>query len=259
MSILIDTHCHLDFAQYDADRDKVMQDARTSGVELIIVPAVDLKSCESVLNLTRRYDTVYGAIGVHPNSSADWQDSWINDLREMANHPKIVAIGEIGLDYYRDYSPQPIQLHAFSMQLELAAELELPVIIHNRDASRDVLALLEQSDLKNQSYKGVLHSFSGEKRVAEQALLLGYYLGFTGPVTFKNADKLRSIAGQIPVNRILVETDGPYLAPQRNRGKRNEPAYVSEIVAKLAELHHLSFEQMARQTTQNAIDLFSLK
>ncbi len=259
MLTVIDTHCHLDFGQYDSDRDQVLQDARANGLESIIVPAVDLKSCKRVLDLTEQYGEVFAAIGIHPNSSADWQDSWINDLRDMAGGTKIVAIGEIGLDYYREHSPRSIQIQAFRLQLELAAELGLPVIIHNRDASDDVLDLLEESGSMNNSSKGVLHSFSGELAVAEQALRLGYYLGFTGPVTFKNAESLRLVASRVPINRILVETDGPYLAPQKYRGRRNEPSYVIEVVAKLAELHGVSFEQMARQTTKNAIDLFSLK
>lgn len=259
MLTLIDTHCHLDFSQYDADRDQVLHDAWASGVDAIITPSVDLKSCQRVLDLIGQYDKVFGAVGVHPNSSAGWQDSWIGELRQMALQNKIVAIGEIGLDYHRDHSPRQLQRQAFFMQLQLAVELGLPVIIHNRDASGDVLKILEGLNRKHKYSRGVLHSFSGDWLVAEQALHLGYFLGFTGPVTFKNAESLRSVASRVPLNRILVETDGPYLAPQRYRGKRNEPSFVNEVVAKLAELHGMSFEQMARQTAQNAIDLFRLQ
>lgn len=256
MNPLIDTHCHLDFGQFDTDRDDVVRRARDIGVSRIIVPAVDLEGCKRVIEQAETYEDIYVAVGVHPNSSISWQDSWLEQVREFARHPKVIAIGEIGLDYYRDHSPKKVQQEAFSRQVELAAEIGLPVIIHNRQANSDVLDILQQSSLKKCQTKGVLHSFSGDWSTAQTALGMGYHLGFTGPVTFKNADSLRSVVAQVPLDRILIETDAPFLAPQKVRGRRNEPAYVSYIADKLADLLEISFDELARVTTNNALTLF---
>ena len=256
MNQLIDTHCHLDFGQFDADRDAVIERARDQGISRIIVPAVDLPGCQGVIHLAESYEEVYAAVGIHPNSSANWQDSWLDRIRGLADHPKVVAIGEIGLDYYREHSPHEIQQKAFSAQLELAAEVGLPVIIHNRKASNDVLTFLERSTLSDSQNKGVLHSFSGDWETAQAALELGYFLGFTGPVTFKNADSLRTVAKLVPLNRLLVETDSPFLAPQKYRGRRNEPSYVSLVVDQLAALHDVTVAELTRITTNNAAALF---
>ena len=224
MNQIIDTHCHLDFEQFDSDRNNVISRARDQGITSIIVPAVDLDGCRRVIKMAEEYDMVYGAVGIHPNSTAAWDRAWIDRIRELAKNDKIVAVGEIGLDYFRSHSPRKKQRQAFGSHLELAAELKLPVIIHNREAGEDVLKMLEESPLVSQEKKGVLHSFSADLDIANRAIEMGYYLGFTGPVTYKNAHLLRSIAREIPADRILIETDGPFLAPQFRRGKRNEPA-----------------------------------
>jgi TatD DNase family protein len=257
--MLIDTHCHLDFDLFDEDRTQVIDQAVESGVQRIIVPAIDLENCPVVIKLAKRYENIFAAVGVHPNSSAGWQDSWIEALRDFAQHEKVIAIGEIGLDYYWDRSPKEVQHRALSQQLALAAELELPVIIHNRDSSADVLRLLAESPLNGRPNPGVLHSFSGNWETAAAALEMGFYLGFTGPVTFKKADDLRRIATQVPLDRILVETDAPFLAPQPRRGKRNEPAFVTYTAQRLADILALDFEVFARQTTENAAKLFGPK
>lgn len=257
--MLIDTHCHLDFDRFDEDRPQVIARAAEFGVERIIVPALDLNNCPTVLHLADQYECVFAAVGIHPTSSASWQNSWIEKIRDFAKHPKVVAIGEIGLDYYWDRSPKDVQLEAFSRQLALAAELNLPVIIHNRESSADVLRLLQESPLNGRDNPGVLHSFSASWETAKTALALGYYLGFTGPVTFKKAEDLRQIAARAPIDRILVETDAPFLAPQPRRGKRNEPAYVSYIAQKIAELHHLDPQTFAQKTSENANRLFGQK
>jgi TatD DNase family protein len=254
--LLIDTHCHLDFDSFDRDRDAVIARATESGVERIIVPALDLKNCQKVLDLADRYNLVFAAVGVHPNSSGSWRDEWIDILRELAQHDKVVAIGEIGLDYYRDRSPHHVQRRALSAQLELASELNLPVIIHNRQSDADLIAVLGDSPLMDRERPGVLHSFSASWETAEAALSLGYYLGFTGPVTFKKADELRSIVSRLPLDQLLVETDAPFLAPQQYRGKRNEPAYVTLIADRIAEIHNISLEKLALLTTRNAVQLF---
>lgn len=259
---LVDTHCHLNFHRYDHDREAVLRRAHEAGVERIIIPAIDLPSCAEALQLVEAHPGLYAAVGIHPNSSRGFDAGSIDKLREMAAHPKVVAIGEIGLDYHWDKSPKVVQIRALEKQLQLAAELALPVIIHNRAASQDVIAVLADwattagSSLRGRL--GVLHSFSASSEIANRAVELGFYLGFTGPLTFKKADELREIARQTPIERLLVETDGPFLAPAPHRGKRNEPAWVGHINARLAESHGMTADQMARQTTRNAETLFAL-
>ena len=255
---LVDTHCHLDDDSFASDRDEVVARAAAVGVGRIVVPAIDLGNVEAVLELTAGVEGVYAAVGVHPNSAADWQDDWIDELRRLAAHPKVVAIGEIGLDYYWDKTPMEIQHHALARQLELAHELHLPVIIHNREANADILAQLAASPLRGGDRPGVLHSFSGDWSMAEAALAMGFYLGFTGPLTYKKADEMRAVATRAHLDRILIETDAPYLTPQPYRGKRNEPAYVRFVAERLAELRGLAVEEIARITTANAERLFQL-
>ena len=258
--MMIDTHCHLNFEAYDDDREQVIQRALQAGVTHIINPGVDLPSSRAGLDLSQQYDGVYAAVGIHPNSTADFAPPDLDTIRELAAENKVVAIGEIGLDYYWDKSPKDQQFAAFEAQLELAAELELPVIIHNREASNDVLRVLESwvTDLpvSLKDHLGVLHSFSAPPEIAERALSIGFYLGFTGPLTFKKADELRSIARSMPQDRILVETDGPFLTPVPYRGKRNEPAYIPHIVDRLASLRQRSTDEMSTITTENAFRLF---
>ena len=254
--MLIDTHCHLDFERFDADRDDIVARADDAGVMQIVVPALDLDNCRTVLALTEKYPGVYAAVGIHPNSTAGWQDSWIGVLRDLARHPKVVAIGEIGLDYHWDKSPKEVQHRALGMQLELAAELDLPVIIHNRESNEDVIRLLAESSLVGRENPGVMHSFGGDWETAVAALDLGYYLGFTGPITFKKADATREIAKKVPDDRLLIETDAPFLTPHPYRGKRNEPAYVAYVAERLATERGVETAVLAEQTTANAQRLF---
>ena len=256
--MLVDTHCHLDFVRFNDDRAQVIDRAAAVGVTRLIVPALDLENGPQVLALAEQYPGVYAAIGVHPNSAAGWQDGWLAELRRLAAHKKVVAIGEIGLDYYWDDTPRPVQHHALRRQLALAAELNLPTIIHNRNADADVLRLLAESSLDGRPRPGVLHSFSTNWAVAEQALAMGFYLGFTGPLTYKKADELRDVAQRAPLDRLLIETDAPFLAPHPHRGKRNEPAFVTLVAEKLAELRGLPPAEIARRTTANAVRLFNL-
>jgi len=252
MEQLVDTHCHLDFDSYANDLDEVLGRAAAAGVGRIIVPGIDLASSQAAVWLAERHESILAAVGVHPNSSAGWQDEWLVELRQLANEGRVVAIGEIGLDYYRDHSPSAVQQQAFAAQLVLAAELNLPVIVHNRQADEDVLTWLRRFG----DGRGVLHSFSSSWRVAEAALTQGYYLGFTGPITFKKAETLREVAAQAPHDRVLVETDGPFLTPHPYRGRRNEPAYVRQIAARLAEVRGVPEHAIAGQTTSNAARLF---
>lgn len=264
--MLIDTHCHLNFDAYDADRDAVIARAAAVGVGRIINPAVDLASGAAALALAARYPEIYAAVGIHPNDTAQFTPADIEAITEQARAPKVVAIGEIGIDYHWDDSPKATQRTAFEAQLALAARLGLPVIVHNREASDDVIAVLRAwvaalpESLR--ARPGVLHSFSAPPAIAEQALALGFYLGFTGPLTYKKADELRAIAGRVPLDRLLVETDGPFLTPQApptvNRSQRNEPAYVRFVAERLAALHGLDVSQIAAHTTANAERLFAL-
>jgi TatD DNase family protein len=256
---LVDTHCHLDFDWYAADLDNVLARAAEAGLGRIIVPGIDLQSSQAAIELAEECTMILAAVGVHPNSSADWRDDWLDDVRQLARHEKVVAIGEIGLDYYRDHSPRNVQQEAFEAQLSLAAELNLPAIVHNREADEDVLLRLRHSVGLVGAAGGVLHSFSGPWSTATAALEIGYYLGFTGPITFKKADDLRDVAARVPIDRLLVETDGPFLAPQPYRGKRNEPAYVSYVARRLAEVRGMTEAEIARQTSANAAALFGDK
>lgn len=255
---LVDTHCHLDDIAFSDDIEAVMRRAADAGVERVIVPAIDMGNLSTVLGLAERFESIYAAVGIHPNSAAGWEDEWIDTLRGLASHEKVVAIGEIGLDYYWHKTPVDTQHHALSRQIELAAELNLPVIIHNRESSADLLSLLAGSPLAGTERPGVLHSFSGDWATAEAALELGFYLGFTGPLTYKKADELRDIAARMPLERILIETDAPYLTPHPYRGQRNEPVHVRLVAVRLAEVRGLSVADIGRITTANSERLFRI-
>lgn len=254
--MLVDTHCHLDFEKFDADRDEVVARAEAAGVARIVVPALDPDNCRAVLQLAEQYEAVYAAVGVHPNSTAQWNDTWIEHLRELAAHDKVVAIGEIGLDYHWDKSPPEVQKQAFKAQLALASGLDLPVIIHNREADDDILSILRTSAQSERERPGVLHSFSSTWEVAQEAIDLGYYIGFTGPVTYKNAGALRDVLARTPMDRILIETDAPFLTPQAHRGQRNEPAYVVHVAEQVARVRDMNLNVVKAMTTENAACVF---
>lgn len=256
--MLIDTHLHLDFDQYDEDRDEVVARAVDAGVEKMITIGIDRETCRRAVTLIDRYDAVYAAVGVHPNSASDWGEDAEVELRDYVQHPNVVAIGEIGLDYYWDKTSPELQHEVFRAQLEMAAELEMPVIIHNRDADGDVLAMLREwvTDVQPAYPPGVLHFFSGDLEMARAGEELGFYFGVDGPLTFRNADAMREVVAALPPERLLVETDAPFLTPQPHRGKRNEPAYVRFVAQQLAELHGVPVEEIASKTTENAYRLF---
>jgi len=261
---LVDTHAHLDDSQFDRDLGPVVQRAARAGVAEIIAVGVDLASSERELSLAGRLNGVYATAGVHPHAAQTLDDGVLHRLGWLASQPRVVAIGEIGLDYYRNVSPRDVQRSTFRAQLELARELGKPVVVHIRDrresraAYEDALSLLSEWASKGGGARGVLHCFSGEMWVAEAALELGLYLGIDGPVTYPNAHALRALVAQLPLERVLLETDSPYLAPQGHRGRRNEPAYVVDIAGKIGEIMDLSAEAVARATTENAHALFGL-
>lgn len=259
---MFDTHCHLNFHDFDADRADVIAQAYAAGVARVLLPAIDLETSRDVTAMAAAHNGLYCAVGVHPNSTATFGDSTLADLRALASAPKVVAIGEIGLDYYWNKSPKDRQAAAFAAQLELASALELPVIIHDRDAHEDTLAILEAwartLPVSLQGRAGVLHSCSAPLPIAQRAVALGFYIGFTGPLTFKKSEELRAVARALPPDRLLVETDAPYLTPEPFRGKRNSPAYIPYIVDRLASIHGMTSAQMAAQTTDNALRLFGI-
>jgi TatD DNase family protein len=255
---LTDTHCHLDFRDYHKDREAVLARAWKEGLERILIPGIDLQTSQAAIELADKYPQIYVAVGVHPNSATTWDARTLDDLTAMAAHPKVVAIGEIGLDFYRQHAPHPLQRKVFREQLALAGRLNLPVVIHTRNASPENRTCMAETldTLPEFRLSGVLHSFSGNLFEAERTLDLGFFIGITGPVTFKNAVALRQVVASVPMDRLLIETDGPFLTPHPYRGKRNEPAYVRYIAEKISEIHSLSPKAVAETTTANARRLF---
>ncbi len=256
--MLIDTHTHLDDARYDADRETVLTRAREAGVGVFVTIGCDLASSHAAVALAERYPFVYAAIGVHPHEVKHIGDRWYDELRQLARHPKVVAYGEIGLDYHYNHSAPQEQRHRFREQIGLARELKLPLVIHTREAQADTIAILKEE--RASEVGGVFHCFSGDAWLAKDALDLGFYLSFSGIITFRNATMLRDIAKTVPPDRLLIETDCPYLAPVPYRGKRNEPAYVALVAKKLAEVRVPSetAEEIGRITAENARRLFRI-
>lgn len=248
--------------QFDRDREEVVARAEAAGVRIIVNPAIDLDSCERALALSERHPGLYAAVGVHPNDCAEFDEGTLATLHKMASHPKVVAIGEIGLDYHWNRVPQEHQKAALRAQLALAAELGLPVILHSRDSNPDLLCELSQWGAKIRKKRGaaammgVWHAFSGGVAEAEAAYELGLAVGLGGPVTFQNARKLQALVPQLRPDRLLVETDAPYLAPHPHRGQRNEPAYVGLVAQALAALYGITVEALAEQTTDTALSCF---
>lgn len=256
--MLVDSHCHLNFNTFDADRAEVLARASTAGVAAVINPGINLENSQDVVALAEKTPHVYAAIGFHPNDALKFDEAALAQLHRLAGQPKVVAIGEIGLDYYWDESPRPVQLEVFERQLALAKELAKPVIIHQREAAADTMAILRRWGAGQQHPGLVLHSFSGNQAMAEEAVALGFYIGISGPVTFKNARDLPGIVAAVPANRLLVETDAPFLTPHPYRGKRNEPAYVKLVAERVAALKGLSLAEMSRVLTENTVTLFRL-
>lgn len=269
--MLTDTHCHLDYNKFDIDRADVIARANDSGLIRMLVPGLNHKSSKEALRLAESNPSVYAAVGFHPTDLEEFSAQTFDEVKEIAGHPKVVAVGEIGIDYYwvKENEKRAIQRDVLKQQLQFAKEINKPVIIHMREendawfgeASVDLMKILEewQSSLQGSLAEkpGVLHSFNGNIETAQKALALNFYLGITGPVTYKNADQKREIIRQLPITKILIETDSPFLAPVPFRGKRNEPAYVRHIADKIAEIHLKSPAEIAAITTANAARLFA--
>jgi TatD DNase family protein len=258
--MLIDTHTHLDDARYDTDRDAMIARAREAGVDAFVTIGCDLATSRAAVGMAQRYPFVYATVGVHPHEVKHISDGWYDELRRLAAHPKVVGYGEIGLDYHYNHSPPKLQRERFREQVLLAREIRKPIVVHTREAQEDTIAILREEHAGEVG--GVFHCFSGDAWLAKDALDLGFYLSFSGVLTFQNATMLREIARTVPRDRLLIETDCPYLTPVPHRGKRNEPAHVRLVAEKLAELTATEgaggMEAIARITSANARRLFKL-
>ena len=251
--MLIDTHAHLQWASFDRDREKVIDRARKVDVKHIVNIGFDLDGSRKAIELAKKHRGLYATVGIHPHNASQLNEAVLDRLAKLSENPKVVAIGEIGLDYHRNLSPRDAQKKAFEAQLLLAENLGLPVAIHDREAHADTLKMLSKFKGK---IKGIMHCFSGSKEMAEQCIRLGFHISFAGPVTFPNSHRLQQMAKWIDLDKILLETDSPWLAPQNMRGKRNEPTFLPFIAEKIANLRGISLDALAEATTENAKEIF---
>jgi TatD DNase family protein len=254
--MFIDTHAHLFYPNFNEDVDEVISRAKDAGVQNIIVPATDIESSRKVIKLVEKYDLIYGAVGIHPHDTKDWQNSLVDEIDELAQHEKIVAIGEIGLDYFYDFSPKDKQMEAFKAQIDLALKINKPVIIHMRDADDDMMNVIRS--YKDSGLKAQFHCFNGTLQNAKELVRLNHFISFTGNITFKKSGSLRDIVANLSLESIMLETDSPFMTPEPFRGKRNEPANVTLVAEKLAEIHHLTVEDVARLTSYNVFRMFGI-
>jgi len=259
LTALVDTHCHLNLSAYDANREEVLDRARAAGVERILIPGVDIQTSQIAIELAEKHDEVYAAVGIHPHFASEWSDAAADEIASLAKSPKVVAIGEIGLDYYRNLTPPEEQRIAFEHQLQIACALQYPVLIHNRDAIKDILDHLRAWTVNLpttlSTRAGVLHAFSADLESAFEAIRQGFFIGIAGPITFPKSEALRNIVSQLPSDRLVIETDSPYLTPEPHRGRRNEPAHLKWIAQKLNGTRNDDCSTI-RATTENAKKLF---
>lgn len=255
--MLIDSHVHLDDKRFNRDRDSIIKGLKDDGIEMVINIGADLQTSIASVSLAEKYDNVYAVVGVHPHSAKEVDNSTIEILKSFASREKVLAIGEIGLDYHYDNSPRDVQRKWFVEQLKLAKEVNLPVVIHTREAAQETFEILKEA--QDGTLRGVLHCYSGSVEMALEYIKLGFYISIAGPVTFNNSRVLKDVVKAIPLDKLLVETDCPYLTPEPNRGKRNEPAYVKYVAGEIADIKGISFEKLAEATNKNTKDLFNIK
>ena len=253
--MLIDSHAHLEMKEFNPDREEVIVRARQAGVSCIVTVGTNLALSRKALSLARQYENIYATIGVHPHDVARADSKTFDDLCEIARDPKVVAYGEIGLDFFRNISPREKQIEMFNRQLELAVQLKLPVIIHDRDAHEQTLRMVKASGVR----RGVFHCFSGDYSMARQCIDLGFYISIPGVVTFNNAKTIQDVAQRVPLSSLLLETDAPYLTPIPHRGKRNEPSFIINTAKKVAEIKGLPWEEVADVTARNTMNLFGIE
>ena len=244
----------MDDPRYDADREELLRGLAAAGVELILNPSANMEESRAAVALSEKYPFVYAAVGVHPQAAHEWKPSDPDELKKLCDHPKVRAIGEIGLDYHYDDTDAETQKRAFARQLELAKEADLPVIIHSRDACADTLQIVRASGVR----RGVVHCFGGSAETAREYVAMGFHVSFTGVITFKNAHRVREACAAVPLDRLMIETDGPYMSPEPHRGERNEPAFVRFVAAKMAEVKGVTPDQLAEITFENALKFFRI-
>jgi len=257
MTKLFDTHAHLDAPQFDEDREEMIARAREAGVELIVNIGFDRQTIPTTMELAEKYDFIYAAVGWHPVESIYMQEEDLGWIESLCSHPKVVAIGEIGLDYHWDTSPKDVQHKVFRQQIALAKKVKKPIIIHNRDAHADIIKILKEEGAAEVG--GIMHCFSGSWEIAKQCLDMNFYISFGGPVTFKNAKVPKEVLKNVPLDRLLIETDCPYLTPHPYRGKRNESAYVALVAETAAQIKEISLEELAQITMQNGKNCFQIQ
>ncbi|TQS75352.1 TatD family deoxyribonuclease [Ornithinibacillus gellani] len=254
--MLFDTHVHLNAYQFEDDMEATIERAFEAGVRYMVVVGFDRETIPRALEIAEAYDTIYAAVGWHPVDAIDMTDEDLDWLEKQAAHPKVVALGEMGLDYHWDKSPKDIQKDVFRKQIALAKKIKLPIIIHNREATEDIIEILQEENAKE--IGGIMHCYNDSVDYVQACLDMNFYISLGGPVTFKNAPLPKEVAVQVPLDRLLIETDAPYLAPHPNRGKRNEPAYVKLVAEKIAELRGLSVDELSGATTKNALTFFGI-
>ncbi|RFU66929.1 TatD family deoxyribonuclease [Peribacillus saganii] len=254
--MLFDTHAHLNAEQFEEDLEEVIERARKEDVSNIVVVGFDRPTITRAMELTEQYEFIYACVGWHPVDAIDMTDNDLNWIEELASHPKVVAIGEMGLDYHWDKSPKEIQKDVFRRQIQLAKKVNLPIMIHNREATADIVEILREENAAEVG--GIMHCFSGSAETALQCVEMNFYISLGGPVTFKNAKKPKEVAAAVPLDRLLIETDCPYLTPHPHRGKRNEPGYVKLVAEQIAEIRNMTFEEIADITTANAKKIFGI-
>jgi TatD DNase family protein len=257
IKMLTDTHVHLNAAQFDEDRHEVIARAKEAGISRIINVGFNRETIPTSIALAEQYDFIYSTVGWHPVDAKEMTPEDLEWIEQLCSHPKVVAIGEIGLDYYWDTSPKDVQVRIFRQQIRLARKLGMPIAIHNRDAHQDILQVLREE--KAAEVGGVMHCFSGSWETAKQCLDMNFHISFGGPVTFKNAKQPKEVLEKVPLDRLLIETDAPYLTPHPFRGKRNESSYVKLVAEAAAQIKGISIEELGHQTTRNALTLFGLK
>lgn len=254
--MLFDTHVHLNADQFNEDLEEVIQRAIENNVKNMVVVGFDRPTIIRAIELIEKYSFLYAAIGWHPVDAIDMTEDDLVWIEGLAAHPKVVALGEMGLDYYWDKSPKEIQKEVFRKQIRLAKKLKMPIVIHNREATQDIVDILKEEEASE--IGGIMHCFSGSLDVAKACMDMNFYISFGGPVTFKNAKKPKEVATEIPLDRLLIETDCPYLAPHPYRGKRNEPSYVSLVAQEIAQLKGITYEEVVQKTYDNARQIFKI-
>ncbi|MDV7767186.1 TatD family hydrolase [Peribacillus sp. CSMR9] len=254
--MLFDTHVHVNAEQFNEDLDDVIERAKEAGVNNMVVVGFDQPTIIRAMELIETYDFMYAAVGWHPVDAIDMTEKDLQWIEELSNHPKVVAIGEMGIDYHWDKSPKDVQMEVFRKQIRLAKKVGLPIIIHNREATADIVNILKEEAASEVG--GIMHCFSGSAETALECINMNFYISLGGPVTFKNAKKPKEVAAAVPLDRLLIETDCPYLAPHPYRGKRNEPSYVKLVAEQIAEIKQLTIEEVSQATTENAKKLFGI-